>query len=128
MSVTVNYQRPINLDLGSLKFPPMAIASILHRISGLMLFLLLPFMMYLLSVSLRSSTSFDYLQTLLINPCYKLVLWAFSAALIYHLLAGFRHMFMDIGFGEQLHTARRSAIVVIVCAIILTIGLGVWIW
>ncbi len=126
--MTVNHQRPVNLDLGSLKFPPMAIASILHRISGLVLFLLLPFMLYLLNTSLESPSSFNHLQTLLTTPYYKLILWAFSAAFIYHLLAGFRHMLMDIGFGEQLAIARRSAITVIMLAIILTIILGIWIW
>ncbi len=126
--MTVNQHRPVNLDLVSLKFPPMAIASILHRISGLILFLLLPFMLYFLNASLQSSLSFNRLQALLTNPSYKLILWAFSAALVYHLLAGFRHMFMDIGIGEQLAIARRSAITVIMLAIILTIALGVWIW
>ena len=126
--MTVNHQRPVNLDLGSLKFPPMAIASILHRISGLVLFLLLPIMMYFLSMSLHSSESFDHLQTLLTNPYNKLILWAFSAAFVYHIIAGIRHMIMDIGLGEELAVARRSALAVIVIAIILTIVLGVWIW
>lgn len=124
----MNHQRPVNLDLGSLKFPPMAIASILHRISGLVLFLLLPIMMYFLSVSLQSSVSFDNLQTLLTNVYCKVILWAFTAALVYHVLAGFRHVFMDLGFGEHLVTARRSAIILIALAIVLTIFLGVWIW
>jgi succinate dehydrogenase / fumarate reductase cytochrome b subunit len=124
----VNQKRPVNLDLGSLKYPPMAIASILHRISGLVLFLLLPFMLYFLSLSLRSAESFDKLQTLLSCSYSKLLLWVFSAALIYHLLAGIRHMLMDIGFGEQVNVGRSSAIFVIVLAIILTILLGVWIW
>lgn len=126
--MTVNHQRPVNLDLASLKFPPMAIASILHRISGLVLLLLLPFMLYFLNVSLQSPASFQHLKTLLTIPCYKLILLAFSAAWIYHLLAGFRHMFMDIGFGEHLQTARRSAIAVIVLATLLSIFMGVWIW
>lgn len=126
--MTVKNQRPVNLDLGSLTFPPMAIASILHRISGLALFLLLPYMMYFLSISLQSSEAFDHLQSVLRSPFNKLVLWAFSTALAYHLLAGFRHIFMDIGFGEHLATARRSAITVIAVAIVLAGFLGVWMW
>lgn len=123
----MNHHRPVNLDLGSLKFPPMAIASILHRISGLALFLLLPLMMYFLSVSLVSLSSFDQLQIMLAKSYNKLLLWAFSTALIYHVLAGFRHIVMDMGWGEQLETARRSAITVIFLAIIFAISLGVWI-
>ena len=106
----------------------MAIASILHRISGMALFLLLPIMMLFLSRSLQSQESFDALQLQLTNPYCKLVLWMFSASLIYHILAGFRHVFMDMGFGDQLVAARRSAITVIALSILLTICLGVWIW
>lgn len=124
----MNHKRPVNLDLGSLKFPPMAIASILHRVSGIVLFLLLPLMIYFLSASLNSLASFDHLQVLLSRPYNKLLLWAFSTALIYHLLAGFRHMYMDMGFGEELAVARISAIAVITLSIILTIFLGIWIW
>lgn len=124
----MNHQRPINLDLRSLRFPPMAIASILHRISGIVLFFILPFVLYLLSLSLRSSASFDDLQHLLAKPYCKVVLWAFSAALIYHILAGIRHLLMDMGVGEHLAVARRSAQVVITLGVVLAVCLGVWIW
>lgn len=126
--MTVNHQRPVNLDLATLKFPPMAIVSILHRISGMALFLLLPIMMFFLSQSLQSQESFTALQIQLMSPYCKGLLWVFSTALVYHILAGFRHMFMDIGLGEQLVTARRSAITIIALAVILTLCLGVWIW
>ena len=124
----MNDKRPVNLDLASLKYPPMAIVSILHRISGLILFLLLPMMLYFLGLSLHSTESFDQLQTVLAGPYIKLLMWVFSAALIYHLLAGIRHLIMDMGAGEQLVAAKRSAVSVIALAIILTVFLGVWIW
>jgi succinate dehydrogenase / fumarate reductase cytochrome b subunit len=124
----VNKKRPVNLDLGSLKFPPMAIASVLHRISGIALFILLPIILFILGRSLQSEEIFAQTKTMLTNPCYKLVLWAFSASLIYHVLAGIRHLLMDMGFGEHLNAGRRSAILVIVLAVILTIFLGIWIW
>lgn len=124
----VNKKRPVNLDLGSLKYPPMAIASLLHRISGIALFLLLPVMLFILGKSLQSEEIFAQTQTMLTNPYYKLVLWAFSAAMVYHILAGIRHIVMDIGFGEHLEASRLTAILVIVLAAILTIILGIWIW
>lgn len=124
----MNKKRPVNLDLSTLKFPPMAIASILHRISGVVLFLLLPIMLYLLSMSLRSESTFYELQAMLGLSQYKLVIWAFGAALVYHLFAGIRHMIMDLGFGEQLESARRSAILVIALGVISTLFLGIWIW
>ncbi len=124
----MNHKRPVNLDLGTLKFPPMAIASILHRISGLVLFILLPIMMCFLSSSLKSQETFDHLQVVLTSPYCKIVLWGFSAAMTYHVIAGIRHIFMDLGMGEELVSARRSAIMLIALGIIFALCLGVWIW
>lgn len=124
----MNKKRPVNLDLGTLKFPVMSIASILHRISGLVLFLLLPMMLYFLKLSLDSLQSFADLQIMLASPWLKVLLWAFATALIYHLLAGIRHLLMDIGIGEHLEQGRKSAVFVIGCSVILTILLGIWIW
>ncbi|WP_419419550.1 succinate dehydrogenase, cytochrome b556 subunit [Legionella sp. D16C41] len=124
----MNKKRPVNLDLTTIKFPPMAIASILHRISGLALFLLFPFILYYLDLALASPDSFANLQTILAGIGAKLLLWAFGAALIYHLLAGIRHVIMDAGYGEHVSSGRNSAIFVIVAAIILTLLLGFWIW
>lgn len=124
----MNKKRPVNLDLGTLKFPPMAIASILHRISGVLLFILLPVMLYILGQSLHSADSFLQTKIMISSPVYKLILWAFSASLTYHVLAGFRHILMDMGLGEDLETGRRTSILVIVLAVISTIILGIWIW
>lgn len=128
MKDIVKKKQPINLDLSSLSYPPMAIASILHRISGLLLFILLPVMLYFLHLSLQSGTSFDELQVMLTSPYLKLCLWMFSSSLAYHLIAGVRHVILDFGFGEDLSSARRSSIFVMVLALILIICLGIWIW
>jgi succinate dehydrogenase / fumarate reductase cytochrome b subunit len=124
----VNKKRPINLDLMSMKFPPMAIASILHRISGIVLFLLLPLMLYLLQHSLHSAESFTKTHLLLAHPLYQLMLWAFGSALIYHVLAGIRHLVMDAGWGEHLPLGKYTALLVIVLSVILILVLGMWIW
>ena len=87
----------------------MAIASILHRISGLVMFLMMPIMLYLLSLSLSSAESFEHLQADLHSPYYKVLLWVFSSALIYHVMAGVRHLLCDWGWGEDLATARKTA-------------------
>lgn len=124
----MNNQRPVNLDLATIKFPPMAIASILHRISGIVLFVLLPVMLYFLDLSLRTAETFAKLQAWMLHPSVKFVVWAFLAAYIYHLLAGIRHMMMDMGCGESLQAGARTAKVVIVVSALLTILLGIWIW
>ncbi|KTC70190.1 succinate dehydrogenase cytochrome b556 subunit C [Legionella birminghamensis] len=121
-------KRPINLDLGSLKYPPMAIASILHRISGILLFVLMPVAFYFIDLSLRNEESFRRAGEMMAHPFSKLVLWGLGAALIYHLLAGIRHMLMDLGIGEHLESGRRGAILVIAAAIIFSLLLGICIW
>lgn len=124
----MNKKRPVNLDLTTIKLPIMAIASILHRLAGIVLFLLLPLMLYYLHLSLAGPESFANLQLTLASPIHKLLMWAFLAALTYHLLAGIRHLLMDIGFGEQLHQGRQSAALVIGCSVIIVLLLGIWIW
>lgn len=121
-------KRPINLDLTTLAFPPMAIVSILHRISGGMLFLLLPVMMYWLSMSLRDVSTFTDLQLWLAHPYCKVVLWGFLASAWYHLVAGVRHLVMDFGIGESRCAGRYSAIMVMVIGVLGALGLGIWIW
>lgn len=121
-------QRPVNLDLGTLKFPPMAIASILHRVSGIVLFLLIPFLLYVLEQSLQSAESFMAMKHLLDNFFIKLVLWGFISATLYHLMAGIRHLLMDFGLGEEVSTGRKTALVVIELAVLLIILVGIWLW
>jgi succinate dehydrogenase / fumarate reductase cytochrome b subunit len=124
----VNKKKPINLDLMTMRFPVMAIVSILHRLSGVLLFLLMPVILYFLSLSLADENSFFQLQALFEQPFIKILLWLFTSALVYHLLAGFRHLIMDLGLGEELITARRTATFIIIAALILAIAVGVWIW
>jgi len=124
----VNNNRPVNLDLMTMKFPPMAIASILHRISGIVLFLLMPFVLYFLEWSLISSEAFMQVTFTLKQLHWAFLLWALGTALIYHFLAGIRHMLMDVGLGEHLESGRRSAMTVIVLTAVLSILLGIWIW
>lgn len=121
-------KRPINLDLRTLAFPPMAIASILHRISGIVLFVLMPFALYVLSLSLRSPEHFQYLHTLFDCVYYKFIFWAFGSALIYHVFAGIRHLLSDIGLGEHLHSARLTAYAVMGISVVSIIILGIMIW
>lgn len=123
--MTVHPKRPVNLDLTTLRYPPMAIASILHRISGVVLFLLFPLVLYLFSRSLHSQAEFLEVQQCVL--C-KWALWAFGAALVYHVLAGVRHLLMDMGLGEGLQNGRRSALAVFVLAIVFMILLGIWLW
>ena len=124
----MNKERPINLDLRTIKFPMVAIASILHRISGFLLFFLIPLALWLLQCSLSSHQAFLWLSRELQHPVLKFILWAFVVALVYHLLAGIRHLFMDIGVGDTLIGGRRTVLVVFILAVILMILAGWWLW
>lgn len=120
--------RPVHLNLLQMKFPPMAIVSIMHRISGVLLFLLLPFVLYLLHHSLQSQEGFDRLQLCLAMPITRFFLWVLICAVSFHLFAGVRHMIMDIGWGESLSTARKTAYLIFILEIVAMIGAGVWLW
>lgn len=120
--------RPVNLDLGSLKFPMMAIVSILHRISGVIVFLLIPVLLFLLQTSLQSAAGFHQVTALFSCWLLRLVVWGFLVAIGYHIIAGIRHMLMDAGIGHSLVGGRRGAIIVFVLAALLTIVTGVWLW
>ena len=124
----MNQKRPVNLDLTTLHFPIMAITSILHRISGIGIFFLLPYMMYFLHQSLSSPETFLDLQYQLQHPFNKLLIWVFSSALAYHLMAGIRHIIGDFGYGETVNVAKKSAYVLLALTVVATIALGVWIW
>lgn len=124
----MNKKRPVNLDLTTLHFPIMAITSILHRISGIVVFVLLPLMLYYLQQSLASAESFHHLQEQFMNFIHRLMLWGFMSALIYHFMAGVRHLLADYGYGETVPTARKTAWLLLSMTLIVIILLGVWIW
>lgn len=124
----MNKQRPVNLDLRTIKMPPMAIVSILHRLSGVLLLFFIPVLLYFFDVSLQSEDTFLMLKECLTQPWVKLILWLFLSALMYHLIAGIRHMIMDLGYGESLAAGRRSAMSVMILAVIFSLMLGIWLW
>ncbi|MDP1575052.1 MAG: succinate dehydrogenase, cytochrome b556 subunit [Coxiellaceae bacterium] len=120
--------RPIHLNLMKMKFPPMAIVSIMHRISGVLLFLLLPLALYLLHASLKSQVSFAELHAFVAMPIVKFLLWMLVSAVSFHLFAGIRHMLMDCGLGEQVKSARMTAYLIIALEVVAVVLAGVWLW
>lgn len=124
----MNSQRPVNLDLRTIKLPVTAYTSILHRISGVILFLGLVVLLYGLDMSLASEESFEELKACLTSPLAKLVIWGLLSALLYHLVAGIRHLFMDAGVGETLEGGKLGSKIVIAVAVVLIVLAGVWVW
>ncbi|MED5388796.1 MAG: succinate dehydrogenase, cytochrome b556 subunit [Pseudomonadota bacterium] len=124
----MNDKRPVNLDLSTIKFPVTAIASITHRVTGVAIFLALPILLWMLDRSLASPESFADLKELMTSPLVKLVVWAILAVLLYHLVAGIRHLIMDTGVGETLEGGRRGAKLVFIISVVLILLVGGWIW
>lgn len=125
---TVNKNRPVNLDIATIKLPITAYVSILHRASGIVLFAAMAILLCGLDSSLESSASFAALKEGLQNPIYQFLVWGTLAALAYHLVAGVRHLIMDMGIGETLQGGQDGAKVALVVAIVLIILAGVWVW
>lgn len=124
----MNNNRPVNLDLMSIKFPVPAIASILHRITGVALFVAVPILLWMADRSMASPESFADMKQLMDSPLLKLVVWLILAVLSYHLVAGIRHLVADAGVGESLEGGRRGAKTVFVVTVILILLAGAWIW
>lgn len=124
----MEHKRPVNLNLFTIRFPIMAIASILHRISGVILFLAMPLFLWMLNQTLASEDHFVTLQQCLSKPFMKLILWIILGSLIYHILAGIRHMIMDMGFAESLSAGRITAQILIAIAAVAWLLIGVWLW
>lgn len=120
--------RPVNLDFTTFKLPLPAITSILHRISGAILFVGVAGLLYLLDTSLASAEGFAQVQQWLANPLVKLITWGIVAALLYHLIAGVKHLVMDLGIGETFEGGMRGARLVVILSVISIIAAGVWIW
>ena len=121
-------QRPTHLDLRVIKQPLPAIASILHRVSGAGLFLMLPFLIFLFELSLDSSLGFSMFKAVVSYPLIKLILIGLLWAFLHHFCMGIRILLLDMNMGTDLKPARTSAKVVLVVSLVLTIILGVKLW
>ncbi|ARU57476.1 succinate dehydrogenase cytochrome b subunit [Oleiphilus messinensis] len=94
----------------------------------MILFVAIAFLLCALGASLESKESFLALQEALQGFFAKLVLWGILAALLYHMVAGVKHLLMDIGIGETLESGLLGAKVTLVVSIVLTLLAGVIIW
>ena len=117
-------QRPVNLDLRTIKLPVTAYTSILHRISGVILFIGLAIMLYALGKSLGSEEGFGEVKACLTSPLAKFVTWGCCLPLV----AGVRHLIMDMGIGETLEGGKLGSKIVIVISVVLIVLVGVWVW
>jgi len=116
--------RPVNLDLRTIKMPYMATLSILHRISGIVLFFGMPILLWILHESLQSVESYQTIETLLREPFYRFIFLGILAAFGYHVIAGIKHLFMDRGIGDSIDGAKISSRLVTFFSLLWFIFLG----
>jgi succinate dehydrogenase / fumarate reductase cytochrome b subunit len=107
-------------DLTNYRLPPAGWVSILHRVSGAGMFLLLPFLLYLFELSLRSELSFAYFAGIVSHPLVKLILLGLIWAYLQHFCAGVRHLFMDVHVAIEKDAARKTATSVLVVSLALS--------
>ena len=111
-------------DLPSYRLPAAGIVSILHRISGAALFLLLPFILYLFDQSLASELSYQKFQAFTSNILVKIICLGLIWSFLHHFCAGIRYLLLDLEIGVEKSEANRSAIVVLIIGLALTAVVG----
>jgi len=126
--LTAKKRQPLWFNLSPLNLPVPGLSSIFHRVSGILLFLGLIGFLYLLDLSLASESGYAQAGDLLRHPVMKLLVIASIWALLHHMCAGIRHLFLDIDVGVSLHAARRSAFAVFIVSLALTASIAVRIW
>ncbi len=119
-------ERPYFLDLAAIRLPIGGMVSILHRVSGVVLSLALPCLLYTLMLSLRSPDDFRRVA----DGFGGFFGWAISVsliwALLHHFLAGLRHLGFDLGWGEDKEAARKSAWFSLLAAAGVTVLIALW--
>lgn len=99
-------------------------ASIMHRVSGIVLFLLTPVLLFVLHTSLASPQGFDAVVG---NMAIRFIVWVFVAAIAYHFVMGIKHLCADMGMNEELKSGRTAAIASFVIAAILIVLSFIWV-
>ncbi|MDG0027340.1 succinate dehydrogenase, cytochrome b556 subunit [Trinickia sp. Y13] len=129
MAEAVKKPRPEyrNIGLGQIltayRLPLAGRVSILHRVSGALLFLFLPFLLYLFSQSLTSELSFEVFKDFLSNIVVKLITLALAWAFLFHFCAGIRHLVMDTNHDAvSKEGGKRTSVIVLVVSSVLTIA------
>ncbi|USH03365.1 succinate dehydrogenase cytochrome b556 subunit [Grimontia kaedaensis] len=126
--VKVRKPRPVNLDLQTIRFPITAIASIAHRVSGVITFISVAILLWLLSLSLSSPSGFEAASDIVNSFFAKFVLWGILTALAYHIVGGIRHLLMDMGHFEEMESGSQSAKIGFIITAVMSVLAGILVW
>ena len=125
---TPKRNRPKNLNLLTIRLPIPALVSIMHRVSGAFLFMLLPLLLWVLHHSLANPNAYQLAQVFLHHPLAKLICLAVTWSYLHHACAGIRHLALDAHYGLRLNYARATSRAVLVISGLLTLRMGIWLW
>jgi len=128
IDVTTAKVRPKYLNVAKIRLPIPGFVSILHRVSGAGLFLLIPVLIWIVDASLASNDGFASVKSAADHPFVKLMVLAVVWALAHHFLAGIRYLLLDVQTGIDLRSARGSAWAVLGLSLVLTATVGVRLW
>jgi len=129
MEAKLQNKRPKHLNLFKIRQPLPAVVSILHRISGALLFFPgIPLILYSLQMLLQSQQGFEALQDCLRDPVIKMALLLPIWFFLHHLCAGIRHLALDLHIGVMLPQARMGSRLVVAAGILLTALMGLILW
>jgi len=121
-------KRPKHLALHQIRLPLPGFVSILHRVSGAMLFLALPILLWMLQYSLRSIETYTALTDVLAHPLSKILILGLSWAFTHHFCAGLRYLAIDLHWVRDLQSARNSSWAVIGVSLVMTLLIGIQLW
>lgn len=121
--------RPKYYDLNLAHLPPPGLVSILHRVSGgLLFFPILPLLICALQMALGSEEGFTRLHDFLVQPLVKIVMLGVVWAYAHHFFAGIRYLLLDLHIGIAKEPSRTSAVVVLVLGVVATVLIGWRLW
>jgi len=124
----MNNERPNALALTKFSFPFVAIASIFHRITGVILFAGLVFVLAALDMAVDSEAGFEQAKALMALPVGKFITWGLLSSLIYHFFAGIKHLLLDFHIGDELYSAKIATVIALTSSAICVALAGVWLW
>ncbi|TCV98008.1 succinate dehydrogenase subunit C [Biostraticola tofi] len=117
------------MDLQTIRFPVTAIASILHRVTGVIMFVAIGILLWILGLSLSSAEGFLQAADVMDSFIVKFIMWGILTALAYHTVGGIRHMLMDFGYlDETFAMGKLTANVTFLITVVLSLLAGVLVW
>jgi len=120
--------RPKHLNLMQIRLPLPGVVSIMHRVSGAVLFLVIPLILYVLQASLESPNGFAAVRGALATPLAKLIVLGLLWGFLHHFFAGIRYLALDLDVGGELAQARATSWAVLGASIALTLVCGALLW